>query len=105
MSEAELTKDLIEKTREIERMSDTIVRAAEGRRDIPTPFEEALKNIGALTGECEEVLAELLDQSPAKEALESVITALNAVHSGVDSLVIFKALEGSSYETRTVAND
>jgi hypothetical protein len=105
MSDAELTKDLIEKTREIERMSDTIVRAAEGRRELPTPFEEALKNIGALTGECEEVLAELLDQSPAKEILEKVVSALNAVHSGVDSLVIFKALEGSTYETRTVAND
>ncbi|HYP58758.1 MAG TPA: hypothetical protein VEQ35_10830 [Beijerinckia sp.] len=105
MSEQEIKQSLLDQTKEIERLGDTILRAAEGRRPIPTPLGEALKKIGDLTAECGEAISDHLDQALTNETLEAVVSALGAVHAGLDSLVVFQALEGSSYSTTTVAND
>jgi ethanolamine ammonia-lyase large subunit len=105
MSDADLTKDLLDKAKAIEKVSETIIRAAEGRRPLPTSLTDSLKQIGELTGECEELLTDYLDQPSAKETLAAVLSALNAIHGGIDSLIVFQALEGSSYSTITVAND
>ncbi|WP_034997996.1 hypothetical protein [Beijerinckia mobilis] len=103
--EAEITKALQEQTRNLERLSDTIVRAAEGRRDLPAALEEVVKQIGALTTECSEAIEEHLDKNLSEEALGYVRDALEAIRSGLDSIVVFKSLEGAAYDTRTVAND
>ncbi len=105
MSAQETTKELSEKAKEIERMGDTIVRAAEGRRPMPISLSDSLKSIAELTALCEEALGEQLDGQLDKEALGSVAAALNAIHVGIDSLTIFQALEGAAYNTITVAND
>jgi hypothetical protein len=105
MSAEETSKELSEKAQEIERMSETIVRAAEGRRPMPISVADTLKNIAALTALCEEALTEQLDGSPDKATLGSLAAALSAVHTGIDSLTIFQALEGAAYNTITVAND
>ena len=105
MSEDLTKQSLLSLTQEIEKMSDTIVRAAEGRRPMPTTSSEALKKVGDLTTECEEALAEYLDGTLSKETLETVVAALSAIHAGIDSLIVFSALEGSAYSTTTVAND
>ncbi|MGB8278875.1 MAG: hypothetical protein WCF20_13215 [Methylovirgula sp.] len=105
MSQQETTEELSEKAKEIERMGDTIVRAAEGRRPMPISLSDSLKSIAELTALCEEALGEHLDGKLGKDALSSVVIALNAVHAGIDSLTVFQALEGAAYNTITVAND
>ncbi len=104
MSAAEMT-ELSEKAKEIEKLGDTIVRAAEGRRPMPVSLTDSLKSIAALTALCEDALSEQLDGTADKEVLGSIAAALNAVHVGIDSLTIFQALEGQAYNTITVAND
>ncbi len=86
-------------------MGDTIVRAAEGRRPMPMSLCDSLKSIAELTALCEEALIEQVDGSLDKETLGSVASALNALHTGIDSLTIFQALDGQAYNTITVAND
>jgi hypothetical protein len=105
MSAQETTKELSEKTIEIEKMAEIIVRAAEGRRPMPLSQEDTLKSIAALTSLCEETLGEHLDGNLDKDALNMLAAALNAVHIGIDSLTVFQALEGAAYNTITVAND
>lgn len=96
---------LLEKSTELERLAETIYRAAEGRRPLPKPLAEALKEIGDLAAESEEAITAYLDDAKVGDALEAVATALSAVRTAIDSLAVYQALEGSSYETRTVAND
>lgn len=101
-----LTKQsLLDKSKEVERLAESIYRAAEGRRPLPHALSESLKQIGELAAESEEAVAAHLDHAYAEETLEAVATALGAVRSAIDSLVVFQALEGSAYSTRTVAND
>lgn len=89
----------------VERLGETIFRAAEGRRDLPTPLGETLKQIADLAGACEEVLVDRPAEGLAEATVEALATALAAIRAGIDSVVVFQALEGTSYETRTVAND
>jgi hypothetical protein len=96
---------LVAQAKEIERLGDTVLRAAEGRRDLPAPLGEALKQIADLAGACEEIVADSPAEGLGQAALEALATALGAIRGGIDSLVVFQALEGTSYETRTVAND
>jgi hypothetical protein len=105
MSDQETISELSEKAKEVEKMGDTIVRAAEGRRPMPIALGDSLKNLAELTSLCEDALGEHIDGSLGKEALNSVVTALNAIHSGIDSLTVFQALDGAAYNTITVAND
>lgn len=105
MSEQETAKELSEKAREVEKMGDVIVRAAEGRRPMPMSLSDSLKSIAELTALCEEALSEHMDGNLSKEGLDSLASALNAVHMGIDSLTVFQALDGQSYNTITVAND
>jgi len=104
MSEQE-SRALIDKSADLERLADTILRAAEGRRPMPTPQGDVLKQIADLTAECEEALAEVAEDGSSKGTLASLATALGAIRGGLDSLVVYQALEGTTYETRTVAND
>ncbi|ACB93682.1 hypothetical protein [Beijerinckia indica] len=103
--EALVKQALADQTRNLERLSDTIVRAAEGRRDLPASLEEVIKQIATLTTECGEAVEEHLDDGLSEDTFELLQGALEAIRGGLDSLLVFKALEGSSYETRTVAND
>jgi len=103
--EALAKQALIDKAAELERLAETIYRAAEGRRPLPKALGDALKQIGDLASDSEEALAGYLDKAKAGDALEAAATALSAVRTAIDSLAVFQALEGSSYETRTVAND
>jgi len=96
---------LVEQANEIAKLGETIFRAAEGRRDLPAPLGETLKQIADLAGVCEELVADHTTVGLAKETLEALATALGAIRGGIDSLVVYQALEGTSYETRTVAND
>lgn len=105
MSAAETSQELHDKAKEIEKLGDTIVRAAEGRRPMPVSLSDALKSIAELTALCEDALTDQIDGTPDKAALKSLAAALNAVHLGIDSLTVFQALEGQAYNTMTVAND
>ncbi len=89
----------------VEKLGDTIFRAAEGRRDLPMPLGETLKQIADLAGACEETLADRPSEGLAGATAEALTAALGAIRAGLDSVVVFQALEGTSYETRTVAND
>jgi delta 1-pyrroline-5-carboxylate dehydrogenase len=93
--------DLVGMSAQLEKLADTILRAAEGRRPLPMPQGDILKQLAELATECEE----MLDGEISKEASKSLAAALSAIRSGLDSLVVYAALEGTSYETRTVAND
>lgn len=104
MSAADL-KELSQKAKEIEKMGDTIVRAAEGRRPLPLGLSDSLKSIAELAALCEDALAEQLEGTPEKAALEDIAAALSALHMGIDSLTVFHALEGQAYNTIAVAND
>ena len=101
----EIKNELVAKSDEIEKMSDIIVRAAEGRRPMPTSLGDSLKTIADLTGSCEEALAEHLEAPLAKDTLSALADAIRAIHNAVDSLIVFQALEGAAYNTITVAND
>lgn len=96
---------LVEQAKEIEKLGETVFRAAEGRRDLPTPFGETLKQIADLAGACEEIVADHAVEGLAKETVEALATALAAIRGGIDSLVVYQALEGTTYSTTTVAND
>ncbi len=93
------------KTLELEKLSDNTIRAAEGRRDLPIPMGDYLKKISELFGDCEDAIKDHIDSPMPKETLDVVMTAFNAVHESVDSLIVFKALEGTVFDTETVAND
>ncbi|MHB8886385.1 MAG: hypothetical protein ACYC5H_15160 [Methylovirgula sp.] len=101
----EIKSELVAKSGELEKMSDFIVRAAEGRRPMPTSLGDSLKNIADLTGSCEEALAEHLDAPLAGDTLSALADAIKAIHNGIDSLIVFQALDGAAYNTITVAND
>jgi hypothetical protein len=105
MSAQETTQDLSEKAKEIEKMGDVIVRAAEGRRPMPLSLTDSLKSIAELTTLCEEALGEHLDGNLDKDGLNALAAALSALHTGIDSLTVFQALDGAAYNTITVAND
>jgi hypothetical protein len=96
---------LVAQAAAVEKLGETIFRAAEGRRDLPAPLGEALKQIADLAGTCEEILADHPAEGIAAEASDALATALAAIRAGLDGLVVFQALEGTTYETRTVAND
>jgi hypothetical protein len=34
-----------------------------------------------------------------------IVSAMDVVHEGIDSLIVFDALEGTVFNTETVAND
>jgi hypothetical protein len=93
------------KTAELERLSDNTIRAAEGRRDLPIPEGEYLKKISELFGDCEDAIKDHLASPLTASELDLVVTAFNAVHESIDSLIVFKALEGTVFNTETVAND
>ncbi len=96
---------LVAKSEQIERMGDNIVRAAEGRRPMPISLGDCLKNLADLTTTCEEALADHLEAPLAKDSFVALAAALSALHMGIDSLIVFQALEGAAYHTITVAND
>lgn len=96
---------LAEQAREIEKLGDIILRAAEGRRDLPAPLAETLKQIADLAGTCEEVVADRPAAGLDEKILDALGGALTAIRSAIDGLVVYQALEGTTYETRTVAND
>ncbi len=104
LDEAEKT-EFKTKTAELERLSDNTIRAAEGRRELPIDMGDYLKKISELFGDCEDAIKDHIDSPMSKEALEVVMTAFNAVHECIDSLIVFKALEGTVFDTETVAND
>lgn len=104
MSDQEV-KALIDKSADLEKLADAIMRAAEGRRPMPTSQGDVLKQLADLTTECEEALAEMAGDTSSQGTLASLATALGAIRGGLDSLVVYQALEGTTYETRTVAND
>ena len=101
----EIKSELVAKSNDLDKMSDIIVRAAEGRRPMPTSLDESLKSIADLTGSCEEALAEHLEAPLAKDTLSALADAVRAIHNGIDSLIVFQALDGAAYNTITVAND
>ena len=101
----ELTKSLLDDSKEIEKIAEITVRAAEGRRPLPTPMKDCLKKIAELTAACEEAIADHGEPGLAKETLAALTTALGAIHCGIDSLIVYQALEGTTYSTTTVAND
>jgi len=101
----EMTKSLLDDSAEIERLAEITVRAAEGRRPLPTPLKDYLKKIGELATLCEEVIAEHVEPPIAKETSAALTTALGAVRIGIDSLIVYHTLEGTTYSTTTVAND
>jgi hypothetical protein len=96
---------LVAQAQEVEKLGDTIFRAAEGRRELPKPLGEALKQIADLAGACEEIVADAPAEGLSGGALAALTTALAAVRGALDGTVVFHALEGTTYETRTVAND
>jgi hypothetical protein len=96
---------LLAQAKEVEKLGETVFRAAEGRRELPTPIGETLKQIADLAGSCEEILADRPADGLGEAALEALATALVAIRGGIDSVVVYQALEGTTYETRTVAND
>lgn len=101
----EVTTSLLDEARAIEKIAEINVRAAEGRRPLPTPLKDCLKKIADLTAICEEAIADHGDAGLAKDTLAALATALGAIHSGIDSLIVYQALEGTTYSTTTVAND
>ncbi len=90
---------------ELEKLNDNIIRSAEGRRDMPIPLGDTLKKISELLGECEDAFKEHIASPLSAESLELVVSALDVVHEGIDSLVVFDALEGTVFDTETIAND
>jgi hypothetical protein len=98
-------KELLDQAKEVERLGETVFRAAEGRRDLPTPLGETLKQIADLAGACEEIVADNAAEGFDKETLEALATALAAIRGGIDGIVVYQALEGTTYSTTTVAND
>jgi hypothetical protein len=98
-------RGLLAQANEVERLGETVFRAAEGRRDLPTPLCETLKQIADLAGACEEIVADRPAGGLAEDILEALGAALAAIRGGIDSVVVYQALEGTTYETRTVAND
>jgi hypothetical protein len=90
---------------ELEKLNDNIIRAAEGRRELPVPLGDTLKKISELLGECEDAFKDHLESPLSPASIELVISSLDVVHESVDSLIVFKALEGTVFNTETVAND
>jgi hypothetical protein len=101
----EVTKSLLADSAEIERLAENTVRAAEGRRPLPTPLKDYLTRIGELTTLCEEAIADHAEPALGKETSAALATALGAIRIGIDSLVVYHALQGTTYSTTTVAND
>lgn len=97
-------KELLDQAKEVERLGETVFRAAEGRRDLPTPLGETLKQIADLAGACEEIVDNAANGFD-KETLGALAAALAAIRGGIDSIVVYQALDGTTYSTTTVAND
>jgi len=90
---------------ELEKLNDNIIRAAEGRRELPVPLGETLKKVAELLGECEDAIKDHIESPLPKESLDLVLGGLDVVHESLDSLTVFNALEGTVFNTETVAND
>ncbi len=99
------TKSIQSLKTELEKLNDNIIRAAEGRRELPIPLGETLKKISELLGECEDAIKEHIETPLSAASIELVINSLDVAHEGVDSLIVFSALEGTAFNTETVAND
>ncbi len=99
------TKSIQSLKTELEKLNDNIIRAAEGRRDLPVPLGDTLKKISELLGECEDAIKEHIETPLSKVSVDLVIEALDVAHESVDSLIVFDALEGTVFNTETVAND
>ncbi len=99
------TKTIQSLKTELEKLNDNIIRAAEGRRDLPMPLGDTLKKIAELLGECEDAIKEHVETPLSKGSIDLVIEALDVAHESVDSLIVFDALEGTVFNTETVAND
>jgi len=98
-------QSVLAKKLELEKLNDNIIRAAEGRRDLPVPLGDTLKKISELLGECEDAFKDHLESPLPKESLDMIVGAMDVVHEGIDSLIVFDALEGTVFNTETVAND
>ncbi len=90
---------------DLEKLNDNIIRAAEGRREMPLPLGETLKKISELIGECEDAIKDHIASPLSSASLDLVMSALDVAHESVDSLIVFNALEGTVFNTETVAND
>lgn len=102
----EATKaSFVSKSEELAKLSDNTIRAAEGRRDLPIPLGDFLKKLSEFLGDCEDAIKDHLESPMPAASLEVVMDGFNAVHEGIDSLIVFKALEGTVFSTETVAND
>ncbi|WP_020175494.1 hypothetical protein [Methyloferula stellata] len=99
------TKSILSLKTELEKLNDNIIRAAEGRRELPVPLGETLKKISELLGECEDAIKEHIATPLSPASMELVINSLDVAHESVDSLIVFDALEGTVFNTETVAND
>ncbi len=104
-TEEQIKQTLLSKAQGVEKLADIVVRAAEGRRALPKPLDETLKQIAELTSLCEDAVADHIEGALGEDGMSALATALTALHSGIDSLIVFHALEGSAYSTQTVAND
>jgi hypothetical protein len=102
----ETTKQSIQSMKtELEKLNDNIIRAAEGRRELPLPLGDTLKKIAELLGECEDAIKEHIESPLPQASIAMVIDAFDVVHESIDSLTVFDALEGTVFNTETVAND
>jgi hypothetical protein len=90
---------------ELEKLNDNIIRSAEGRREMPVPLGDTLKKISELLGECEDAIKDHIASPLPADQIELVLSAFDVVHEGIDSLIVFDALEGTVFDTETVAND
>jgi hypothetical protein len=99
------TDELLSLAKDVEKLGETILRAAEGRRELPAPLGETLKQIADLAVACEEFVTEPSTDSFSQASRDTLATALAAIRSGIDGLVVFQALQGTTYSTTTVAND
>ncbi len=90
---------------DLEKLNDNIIRAAEGRREMPVPLGETLKKISELIGECEDAIKDHIASPLSAGSLDLLVSALDVAHESVDSLIVFSALEGTVFNTETVAND
>jgi hypothetical protein len=102
----ETTKQSIQSMKtELEKLNDNIIRAAEGRRELPLPLGDTLKKIAELLGECEDAIKEHIESPLPGASIELILGGFDVVHESIDSLTVFDALEGTVFNTETVAND
>jgi len=95
---------LLAKAEELRKLADTTVRAADGRRDLPLPWGEYFKKVSEMLGECRDAFEDYFG-TPLPAPVETIMSAMDAAHEGIDALIVFDALEGTVFSTETVAND